>query len=56
MSSSLNSYNDRLDELFTRWMGSLSVEQQNLFCKDGLMIKYNRPTDYVDEQWSKAQR
>lgn len=56
MSSPLNSYNERLDELFARWMECLNVEQQKLFCKDGLMIKFNRPSDYVDEQWCKAQR
>ena len=51
-----NNYNQRLDELFCRWMGSLSEEEQLLFCKDGLLIKSDRPSEFVDEQWGKARR
>lgn len=51
-----NNYNQRLDELFRRWMGSLSEEEQQLFCKDGLLIKSDRPSEFVDEQWGKARR
>lgn len=51
-----NNYNQRLDELFCRWMGSLSEEEQLLFCKDGLLIKSDRPLEFVDEQWGKARR
>lgn len=51
-----NNYNQRLDELFRRWMGSLNEEEQQLFCKDGLLIKADRPSKFVDEQWGKARR
>ena len=51
-----NNFNQRLDELFCRWMGSLSEEEQLLFCKDGLLIKSDRPSEFVDEQWGKARR
>lgn len=51
-----NNYNQRLDELFRRWMGSLNEEEQHLFCKDGLLIKADRPLEFVDEQWGKARR
>lgn len=49
-------YNTKLDELFGRWMEKLNEEQQKLFCKDGLMVKADRPVDFVDEQWDKALR
>ena len=49
-------YNKQLDNLFIRWMESLDEEQRNLFCKDGLMLKADKPEEYVDERWNKMQR
>lgn len=45
-------YNNRLNELFARWMQSLTEEQQALFCKDGLI----KNTEDVEEKWDKAER
>ena len=49
-------YNNLLDELFSRWMLGLSEEQQSLFCKDGLMVKADQPSEFVDEKWETSQR
>ncbi|MBR6190787.1 MAG: hypothetical protein IKQ68_01285 [Prevotella sp.] len=49
-------YNKQLDNLFIRWMESLDEERRNLFCKDGLMLKADKPEEYVDERWNKMQR
>lgn len=49
-------YNERLDDLFSRWMESLDETQKPLFCKDGLMLKADKPVEYVDERWDNATR
>lgn len=49
-------YNEQLDKLFSRWISTLNDEQKSLFCKDGLMIKFNEPATSVDEKWEKAKR
>ena len=37
-------------------MLGLSEEQQSLFCKDGLMVKADQPSEFVDEKWETSQR
>ena len=49
-------YNERLDDLFSRWMESLDETQKPLFCKDGLMLKADKPVEYVDERWDNTTR
>lgn len=47
-------YNKQLDEqLFNRW---IEVADKGKFCKDGLMLKYGYPPEFVDEQWEKVSR
>ena len=40
----------------TNGMASLDKTQKALFCKDGLMLKANKPIEYVDERWDKMTR
>ena len=49
-------YNEKLDELFDKWINSLNAEQKSLFCKDGLIYKFGESENDINEKWEKAER
>ena len=41
-------YNEKLDELFDKWINSLNAEQKSLFCKDGLIYKFGINDTFIN--------
>lgn len=52
---SMIKYNNLLDDLFSEWEKTYSKEDQEKFCRDGLMLKEDNSID-VDKEWEKSTR
>jgi hypothetical protein len=49
-------YNEQLNILFDKWETESNKNGETAFCRDGLMYKYGRDKNYVDELWGKSQK
>lgn len=51
-------YNEKLNQLFDEWKSSYTSVEQDLFCEDGLVVKYKDESSGYDinKEWHNAER